>query len=82
MKNIARILISSALLALSFICHGNGPIDAQWLEANYTKREVMVEMRDGIKLYTAIYEPVTKKKRPVLMVRTPYSCSPYGNGWA
>lgn len=82
MKNIARILISSALLALSFICHGNGPIDTRWLEANYTKREVMVEMRDGIKLYTAIYEPVTKKKRPVLMVRTPYSCSPYGNGWA
>ena len=82
MKNIAGILISSALLALSFICHGNGQIDTRWLEANYTKREAMVEMRDGIKLYTAIYEPATKKKRPVLMVRTPYSCSPYGNGWA
>lgn len=62
MKNTTGILISSVLLTLSFICHGNGQIDTRWLEANYTKREAMVEMRDGIKLYTAIYEPATKKK--------------------
>ena len=27
------------------------------LRETYTKREVMIPMRDGIKLYTAIYEP-------------------------
>jgi putative CocE/NonD family hydrolase len=45
----------------------------------YTKREVMIPMRDGVKLYTAIYEPKNNdKKHPILMSRSPYSCSPYG----
>ncbi|MGB0982224.1 MAG: CocE/NonD family hydrolase [Winogradskyella sp.] len=46
---------------------------------NYTKREVMIEMRDGIKLHTTIYTPKdTSKTYPILMKRTPYSCKPYG----
>lgn len=48
---------------------------------NYTKKEVMVSMRDGIKLHTTIYSPKdTSKKYPILMMRTPYSCRPYGEG--
>jgi putative CocE/NonD family hydrolase len=36
-------------------------------------------MRDGVKLFTAVYEPKDKsEKHPILMVRTPYSCAPYG----
>lgn len=47
---------------------------------NYTKREVMIPMRDGVSLYTAIYEPVDAvSKRPIIMRRTPYGCKPYGN---
>lgn len=57
-------------------------IDEQWLEDNYTKREVMIEMRDGVRLHTVLYEPLEAKSRPVLMVRTPYSCAPYGDGWS
>jgi putative CocE/NonD family hydrolase len=46
---------------------------------NYTKKEVMIEMRDGIKLHTTIYTPKdTSKKYPMLLKRTPYSCRPYG----
>ena len=46
---------------------------------NYTKKEVMIEMRDGIKLHTTIYSPKdTSKTYPMLMMRTPYSCRPYG----
>ena len=41
----------------------------------------MIPMRDGIKLYTSIYEPDDAQERPVLIVRTPYSCAPYGDGW-
>ena len=42
----------------------------------------MVMMRDGISLHTTIYEPVADgSSHPVLMVRTPYSCSPYGEGF-
>lgn len=62
-------------------CTNDVTIDQQWLEDNYTKREVMIPMRDGIKLYTSIYEPDDASERPVLIVRTPYSCAPYGEGW-
>ena len=49
------------------------------LKQHYTKKEVMIKMRDGVKLFTSIYEPKDKsKKHPILMNRTPYSCSPYG----
>ena len=45
----------------------------------YTKREVMIPMRDGTRLYTAIYEPTDSHDRhPILMARTPYGCHPYG----
>ena len=58
-----------------------GDIDKGWVEDNYTKREVMIPMRDGVSLYTAVYEPVGLDDRPVIMLRTPYSCSPYGEGF-
>jgi uncharacterized protein len=45
----------------------------------YDKTEVMIPMRDGVKLHTAVYAPKDKSKpAPILMVRTPYSCRPYG----
>lgn len=49
------------------------------LKEDYVKWERMVPMRDGVKLYTAIYIPrSTTEKVPIIMVRTPYSCNPYG----
>ena len=51
------------------------------LKANYSKQEVYIPMRDGTKLYTAIYTPkdISKdKKYPLLMQRTCYSIAPYG----
>lgn len=54
-------------------------IDESWVKQNYTKKEYQVEMRDGVKLFTAVYAPKnTTEKHPFLMVRTPYSCAPYG----
>ena len=48
---------------------------------NYTKKEVDIEMRDGVKLHTTIYSPKdTSKKYPIIMQRTPYSSRPYGEG--
>jgi putative CocE/NonD family hydrolase len=50
-----------------------------WLRLNYEKRQVQIPMRDGTKLFTAVYSPRdTTKKYPILMVRTPYGCKPYG----
>ncbi len=56
-------------------------IDQQWVEDHYTKREVMIPMRDGVKLFTAIYEPKDNSKpHPILMNRQCYGCAPYGPG--
>lgn len=54
-------------------------VTEEWLKENYTKREVMIPMRDGARLYTAVYEPVSSSEaKPVMLVRTPYSLRPYG----
>src|SRR4051812_9691094 len=52
---------------------------AQAPDKSYIKIERMIPMRDGIRLFTAIYYPnKTSGSFPFLMVRTPYSCKPYG----
>jgi uncharacterized protein len=54
-------------------------IDTNWLAKNYNKQEVMIAMRDGVRLFTAVYTPLDKsEKHPILMMRTPYSVAPYG----
>ena len=53
--------------------------DSTWVVNNYTKKEVMIPMRDGVKLFTTIYAPKDiSEKHPILITRTPYSCAPYG----
>src|SRR5688500_9458717 len=53
--------------------------DSNWIAARYTKQEAMIHMRDGTKLFTAIYTPKdNSEKHPVLLLRTPYSVAPYG----
>jgi putative CocE/NonD family hydrolase len=53
--------------------------DSTFVRNNFTKIERMIAMRDGVKLFTAIYIPKDKnEKYPFLIQRTPYSCSPYG----
>ena len=52
---------------------------ADYIKSHYTKREVMIPMRDGVKLFTQIYEPKdTKQKYPIMFDRTCYSVPPYG----
>ena len=39
----------------------------------YTRQEVMIPMRDGVKLNTVIYSPQSKQSPwPILFTRTPY----------
>jgi uncharacterized protein len=53
--------------------------DSAWFVENYTKKEVYIPMRDGIKLFTSILLPKDiTEKHPILLSRTPYSCAPYG----
>jgi hypothetical protein len=69
-------------MVLVMVTVGAGALVAQPaadLKAAYTKREVMIPMRDGVKLFTSILVPRDAAgKHPILLRRTPYSCAPYG----
>jgi uncharacterized protein len=73
-----KILSFIAFLSISF-CSTAQEINETYFKEHYTKKEVYITMRDGVKLFTAIYTPKDSlEKHPFLMTRTPYSCSPYG----
>ena len=40
---------------------------------DYERREVMVPMRDGVKLHTVILLPRNARRAPILLTRTPYN---------
>lgn len=73
MKNLLPTLLL-LLIAL--------PVFSQQMESQnteYEKSQHYIEMRDGVKLHTTIYTPKNNdEKYPILMMRTPYSCRPYG----
>lgn len=72
----ALLFFLSALAAFA----DDKPLKLKPVREQYTKYEYMIPMRDGVKLYTAVYHPKdTTKKYPVLFSRTPYSCQPYGS---
>ena len=80
------ILLMASLVPLFLWAQGKSGEKAQpdsvelRLRQIYDKREVMIPMRDGVRLFTAIYEPKDRsRKHPILMMRTPYSCEPYGD---
>src|SRR6266536_1951376 len=87
----SRSLPLLAVILLFVLCpfissqQGQAPLTPQqqavadYIKDNYAKREVMIPMRDGIKLFTSIYEPKdTSQKYPILLSRTCYSVAPYG----
>jgi putative CocE/NonD family hydrolase len=59
-----------------------GPVAAQGLDyvkSHYTKYEYRIPMRDGVRLFTAVYVPKDQGRRyPILLTRTPYGVQPYG----
>jgi putative CocE/NonD family hydrolase len=52
----------------------------EYVRAHYTKYEFRIPMRDGKRLFTAVYVPkdAAGGPSPFLMERTPYSVAPYG----
>ena len=42
---------------------------------DYVRRDVMIPMRDGVKLQTVILVPKSTKNAPILLTRTPYDAS-------
>lgn len=76
-----RILLLAALLAVLPRVTMAQVIDSAWVAENYVKEEVRIPMRDGVRLFTAIYRPKSPAgARPVILRRTPYSVGLYGPG--
>ena len=74
MSSIVRAAL--ALLALAPAPAAQG---ADKVKSRYTKYEYRIPMRDGARLFTAVYVPKDDaKKYPILLNRTPYSVGPYG----
>jgi putative CocE/NonD family hydrolase len=77
-----RILwLALSLGSLTASAQNNAASDTlqAFIVANYTKIERRIPMRDGVTLFTAIYIPKdSAEDHPFMMVRTPYSCAPYG----
>ena len=78
------------LISLTFIVLvlSSGPATAQTLPNetpdkleptnygfDYVRREVMISMRDGVKLHTVILVPKGAKNAPILLTRTPYNAT-------
>ncbi|MBD0278442.1 MAG: CocE/NonD family hydrolase [Flavisolibacter sp.] len=52
-----------------------------YVKEHYNKFEYQIPMRDGIKLFTAVYVPKDASETaryPIMLNRTPYSVGPYG----
>src|SRR5689334_15804246 len=47
-------------------------VDSSW---NYTRRDEMIPMRDGVKLHTVILTPKNAHNAPMLLTRTPYDAT-------
>src|ERR1700744_1632200 len=70
MKTFLKPAISLALLLLNLSL-----VSAQQTKPDdkYNRQEVMIPMRDGVKLHTVIFTPKDQKEKlPFLMSRTPY----------
>lgn len=76
MNHLKRILYTTLLCLGSYLTMAQPPSP---LANNYYKIERLIKMRDGVRLFTAIYIPKDSSSlHPFLITRTPYSCSPYG----
>jgi hypothetical protein len=80
-------VVAAALLALPLSRAqqpASQPASEDFVRAHYTKYEYRIPMRDGVRLFTAVYVPKASAfpgdpgPYPFLMDRTPYSVAPYG----
>jgi putative CocE/NonD family hydrolase len=70
-----------SLLALLLVPGGVFAQGQESVKAQYTKYEYRVPVRDGVRLFTAVYVPKDAgpdKTYPIILIRTPYSVAPYG----
>ncbi|WP_332772447.1 CocE/NonD family hydrolase [Phenylobacterium sp.] len=84
MSRISTLCAAAGALTLACSAHAQTPYMAPDIPAkfvrpveafDYVKREVMIPMRDGVKLHTVIVIPKAAKAAPIVLTRTPYNAS-------
>src|SRR5215471_1421294 len=81
MSSVLRLLLLSC--ATGVLCFPQSPGDADipvrftppMGSNDYVRREVMIPMRDGAKLFTVVLIPRGAKGAPIVLTRTPYNAS-------
>src|SRR6478735_2001067 len=73
-----RRMLFAVLLPLA-VCPRIAAQGLEYVKSHYTKYEYRIPMRDGVKLFTAVYVPKDDSQTyPILLNRTPYSVRPDG----
>ncbi|MEO1997246.1 MAG: CocE/NonD family hydrolase [Planctomycetaceae bacterium] len=76
-RNSMRVVTATAVAML--IPNVAAAQGLEQIKAHYTKYEYRIPMRDGKRLFTAVYVPKDDSETyPMLFKRTPYSVRPYG----
>jgi len=75
--------LASSVVASATIARAQTPAPPADPATAFEKREVMVPMRDGVKLHTLIYTPKARTTNlPVILTRTPYGIAGAGGVFA
>ena len=72
---IAILLLSTAIYSQTLPSETPTKFEPTYYGFEYTRRNVMIPMRDGVKLFTVILVPKGAKNAPILLTRTPYNAA-------
>ncbi len=80
---LASLALATAVSAQDKTAPVGGDIPARFVPPtaarDYVKREVMIQMRDGTRLYTVIVYPKGVTNAPIVLTRTPYDAKGRAN---
>ena len=83
-RSLRSLLLAAAALTFApAVCPQTSPLtpdipakfEFPTASYDYVKRDVMIAMRDGVKLHTVIVIPRGARHAPILLTRTPYNAS-------
>ena len=83
MRSLSALPFAAALAVVSLTAQQTPPLTPDIPERfneptsayDYVKRDVMIPMRDGVRLHTVIVVPKGARNAPLLLTRTPYNAS-------
>src|SRR4029077_16349038 len=83
MRRLSALAVTAALAVVSLAAQQTPPLTPDIPDRfnepangyHYVKRDVMIPMRDGVKLHTVIVVPKGARNAPLLLTRTPYNAS-------